>query len=142
MLHMYRSKPDEYISSLIGHEGKGSLIAYLRKKYVQSIIWYYRDLNTIKLQYNSFQVLGTLFFPESDEQKINVILFKYWFPEYIFLFLYPAICIRYSIFTKFSIKDFSSVCTNLALWAHIYDNVKKVKYTVKEWWLEHYVHSC
>lgn len=31
MLHMYRSKPCEYISSLVGHEGKGSLLAYLRK---------------------------------------------------------------------------------------------------------------
>ncbi|XP_021929041.1 nardilysin isoform X2 [Zootermopsis nevadensis] len=31
MLHMYRSKPDDYMSSLIGHEGKGSLLAYLRK---------------------------------------------------------------------------------------------------------------
>lgn len=31
MLHMYRSKPGEYVSSLVGHEGKGSLLAYLRK---------------------------------------------------------------------------------------------------------------
>ncbi|XP_069674736.1 nardilysin isoform X2 [Periplaneta americana] len=32
LLHMYRSKPDDYLASLIGHEGKGSLLAYLRKK--------------------------------------------------------------------------------------------------------------
>ncbi|XP_011306829.1 nardilysin [Fopius arisanus] len=30
--HLYRSKPHQYVSWLIGHEGKGSLISYLRKK--------------------------------------------------------------------------------------------------------------
>ncbi|RZF43235.1 hypothetical protein LSTR_LSTR016530 [Laodelphax striatellus] len=32
VLHLYRSKPMEYISYLLGYEGKGSLISYLRKK--------------------------------------------------------------------------------------------------------------
>lgn len=31
-LHLYKCKPLEYISSLIGDEGKGSLMAYLRSK--------------------------------------------------------------------------------------------------------------
>lgn len=30
--HLYKSKPHQYISWIIGHEGKGSLISYLRKK--------------------------------------------------------------------------------------------------------------
>ncbi|KYN37807.1 Nardilysin [Trachymyrmex septentrionalis] len=32
LLHLYKSKPHQYISWIIGHEGKGSLISYLRKK--------------------------------------------------------------------------------------------------------------
>lgn len=32
LLDFYKSKPHEYISWLIGHEGKGSIISYLRKK--------------------------------------------------------------------------------------------------------------
>ncbi|KYN03878.1 Nardilysin [Cyphomyrmex costatus] len=32
LLHLYNSKPHQYISWIIGHEGKGSLISYLRKK--------------------------------------------------------------------------------------------------------------
>lgn len=30
--HLYKSKPHQYVSWIIGHEGKGSLINYLRKK--------------------------------------------------------------------------------------------------------------
>ena len=30
--HLYKSKPHQYLSWIIGHEGKGSLIHYLRKK--------------------------------------------------------------------------------------------------------------
>ncbi|XP_015122355.1 nardilysin-like [Diachasma alloeum] len=30
--HLYRAKPHQYVSWVIGHEGKGSLISYLRKK--------------------------------------------------------------------------------------------------------------
>lgn len=30
--HLYKSKPHQYISWIIGHEGKGSLISYLREK--------------------------------------------------------------------------------------------------------------
>ncbi|XP_008547472.1 nardilysin [Microplitis demolitor] len=30
--HLYKEKPHQYISWIIGHEGKGSLISYLRKK--------------------------------------------------------------------------------------------------------------
>ncbi|XP_015592336.1 nardilysin isoform X2 [Cephus cinctus] len=30
--HLYKSKPHQYVSWIIGHEGKGSLISYLRKK--------------------------------------------------------------------------------------------------------------
>lgn len=32
LLDLYKSKPHQYISWIIGHEGKGSLISYLRKK--------------------------------------------------------------------------------------------------------------
>lgn len=32
LLHLYKSKPHQYVSWIIGHEGKGSLISYLRKK--------------------------------------------------------------------------------------------------------------
>ena len=32
-LENYRIKPLGYLSWLIGHEGRGSLLAYLRKKY-------------------------------------------------------------------------------------------------------------
>ena len=32
LLHKYKSKPHQYVSWIIGHEGKGSLISYLRKK--------------------------------------------------------------------------------------------------------------
>ncbi|XP_071572686.1 nardilysin [Temnothorax nylanderi] len=32
LLDLYKSKPHQYISGIIGHEGKGSLISYLRKK--------------------------------------------------------------------------------------------------------------
>ena len=32
LMDKYRSKPLEYMSWIIGHEGKGSLISYLRKK--------------------------------------------------------------------------------------------------------------
>lgn len=31
LLHLYKSKPHKYILQIIGHEGKGSLISYLRK---------------------------------------------------------------------------------------------------------------
>ncbi|XP_033221743.1 nardilysin-like [Belonocnema kinseyi] len=30
--HLYKSKPHQYVSYIVGHEGKGSLISYLRKK--------------------------------------------------------------------------------------------------------------
>ena len=30
--HLYKSKPHQYVSWIVGHEGKGSLISYLRKK--------------------------------------------------------------------------------------------------------------
>ena len=30
--HLYKSKPHQYVSWIIGHEGKGSLTSYLRKK--------------------------------------------------------------------------------------------------------------
>ncbi|EFN65226.1 Nardilysin [Camponotus floridanus] len=32
LLDFYKSKPHEYVSWLVGHEGKGSIISYLRKK--------------------------------------------------------------------------------------------------------------
>ncbi|KAK0085743.1 hypothetical protein PV325_004480 [Microctonus aethiopoides] len=32
LYHLYRAKPHQYVSWIIGHEGKGSLISYLRKK--------------------------------------------------------------------------------------------------------------
>ncbi|KRT84343.1 Peptidase, partial [Oryctes borbonicus] len=32
LLHMYKSKPHQYVSWLIGHEGKGSLLSFLKKK--------------------------------------------------------------------------------------------------------------
>ncbi|XP_012257789.2 nardilysin-like [Athalia rosae] len=32
LLHLYKCKPHQYVSWIIGHEGKGSLISYLRKK--------------------------------------------------------------------------------------------------------------
>ncbi|XP_011685956.1 PREDICTED: nardilysin-like [Wasmannia auropunctata] len=32
LLELYKSKPHQYISWILGHEGKGSLISYLRKK--------------------------------------------------------------------------------------------------------------
>lgn len=32
MLHLYRSKPLDYLGFILGHEGKGSVISYLRKK--------------------------------------------------------------------------------------------------------------
>lgn len=32
LLHLYKSKPHQIISWILGHEGKGSLISYLRKK--------------------------------------------------------------------------------------------------------------
>ena len=32
LLHQYKCKPLNYLSSIIGHEGKGSLVSYLRKK--------------------------------------------------------------------------------------------------------------
>ncbi|XP_063992103.1 nardilysin-like [Diachasmimorpha longicaudata] len=32
LLHLYRAKPHQYVSWIIGHEGKGSLISYLREK--------------------------------------------------------------------------------------------------------------
>ena len=32
LLHKYKSKPLHYLSTIIGHEGKGSLISYLRRK--------------------------------------------------------------------------------------------------------------
>lgn len=31
-LQLYKSKPDQYIGFILGHEGKGSLMSYLRKK--------------------------------------------------------------------------------------------------------------
>lgn len=34
LLHLYKSKPHQYVSWLLGHEGKGSLLSYLREKYV------------------------------------------------------------------------------------------------------------
>lgn len=32
LLDLYKSKPHQYVSWIIGHEGKGSIISYLRKK--------------------------------------------------------------------------------------------------------------
>jgi len=32
LLNFYKSKPYDYVSWILGHEGKGSLISYLRKK--------------------------------------------------------------------------------------------------------------
>lgn len=32
LLHMYKSKPHMYVSWLLDHEGKGSLLSYLREK--------------------------------------------------------------------------------------------------------------
>jgi nardilysin len=32
LLHKYKSKPHQYVSWILGHEGQGSLLAYLRKK--------------------------------------------------------------------------------------------------------------
>lgn len=34
VLHKYMCKPDDYLSNIMGFEGKGSLCAYLRKKWV------------------------------------------------------------------------------------------------------------
>jgi nardilysin len=32
LMHEYRSKPLHYLAWIIGHEGRGSLLAFLRKK--------------------------------------------------------------------------------------------------------------
>ena len=41
-LENYRIKPLGYLSWLIGHEGRGSLLAYLRKKDSTSVIQIFR----------------------------------------------------------------------------------------------------
>ena len=39
LLAHYQTKPLHYISHLLGHEGQGSILSYLKKKWVVFIIW-------------------------------------------------------------------------------------------------------
>lgn len=39
-LKHYKTKPLHYISHLLGHEGKGSILSYLKKKYVLEMFFF------------------------------------------------------------------------------------------------------
>lgn len=51
---MYRTKPHQYVSWLLGHEGKGSLLSYLREKQVT----YFKQVNFYCFVFLRVWVLG------------------------------------------------------------------------------------
>nr|CAD7434022.1 unnamed protein product [Timema monikensis] len=80
LLNFYRSKPHHYLSSLIGHEGKGSLLSYLRKK-----VWVlelYSGNSECDFEHNSMYAMFTVTFLLTDEgmkhlQQVLEALFGY-----------------------------------------------------------------
>nr|CAD7462005.1 unnamed protein product [Timema tahoe] len=80
LLSLYRSKPHHYLSSVIGHEGKGSLLSYLRKK-----VWVlelYSGNSECDFEHNSMYALFTVTFLLTDEgmkhlQQVLEALFGY-----------------------------------------------------------------
>ncbi|XP_066596131.1 nardilysin [Prorops nasuta] len=74
LLDSYKSKPHQYVSWIIGHEGKGSLISYLRKK-----MWcleLYCGNNETGFEYNSMYsfLYLSLFLTDEGHNNLDKVL--------------------------------------------------------------------
>lgn len=70
----YKSKPDEYVSFILGHEGEGSLCAYLRRKLLAMDV--HAGIDFSGFETNSMYALFTIsiMLTEKGLQEVNEVL--------------------------------------------------------------------
>lgn len=74
LFDFYKSKPHQYVSSIIGHEGKGSLISYLRKK--MWVLDIYSGNDESDFEHSSMYALFklTLIFTDEGQQHFEEVM--------------------------------------------------------------------